>query len=214
MKKNCSLCGSIFKANSAASSYKEACCPACLNRIEEIVLSEGLVIPAPVNFYQAVPIFEKYFQKYCFSEFEKYVGCSVCDFIESYENLKIYVEGYYEGYCESHGYRYAPDEVRYPLVAEVSSYCIVDFFVTMGKDDRIHYPAVSILDGDYYVSLPPKQIEFLDCEQVMKMLLLLYWGNKDFFDEGKALAESHRQPSKVDPFEYVGDISLGNFSFE
>ncbi|MBR6541568.1 MAG: hypothetical protein IKT74_08595 [Bacteroidales bacterium] len=94
MKKNCYLCGSVVEVASDFPTYRETCCPTCLDKIEDTVLSKGLIIPAPQDFNQAVPIFEKYFQKYGFSEFEKYVGCLVSDFIESYENLKIYVEGF------------------------------------------------------------------------------------------------------------------------
>lgn len=193
MKKNCSFCGSVVEVAPDFPTYREACCSICLDKIEEIVLSKGLVIPAPEEFNQAKPIFEKYIQEFGFAEFEKYVGCSVEDFKVVYENFKIYVEGYYDGYCKSHGYKYATNEMRYPLVADICSYCHLDFWVTIGKDDRIHYPAVSILADKYYVSLPPKQIEFLECEEAMERLLLLYWVNKDFFDEGKELAEKYRQ---------------------
>lgn len=209
MKKNCCLCDCTYFVD---SDRFEGFCPACLDRTEKIILSEGLIIPAPPNFTQAEPIFEKYFQKFGFAEFEKYIGCTVPDFTEAYENFKIFVEGYYVGFCGGHGYKYAPNEVRYPLIAEVCSYCEVDFFATLWKDYRVHYPAVNILAKEYFISPPGTRLEFLDCEEVMKRLLLVYWLNKEFFDEGKELSENPRK-NPVPP-EDMDKLSLEGFSFE
>lgn len=209
MRKNCCYCGSVVEVP-ATSTYTEVCCPACVTKIEKVVLSEGLVVPAPEELGQAVYIFKKYFQKYGFSEFKKYMGCTEEDFREAYIHFKISVESYYSGYCAGHGYKYAPGEEKYPLIAEVCSYYEVDFFSSMWKDYRVQYPAVSVIVGAYYVSPPGKRIEFLECEEVMKRMLFLYWVNKEFFDKGKTLAENPRKNPV--PAEYAGKVSLEVFN--
>ena len=200
MKKNCNYCGSIVEVGSATPTYIEVCCPACVAKIEETVLSQGLIVPAPMEFVQAEPIFEKY------------AGCSEEDFREAYENFKTFVEGYYAGFCGGHGYKYAPDEVQYPLIAEVCSYCKVDFFASLWKDYRVHYPAVSILAKEYFISPPGTRLEFLECQEVMRRLLYVYWLNKDFFDEAKTLSENPRENPV--PYEDKGKLTLEIFRAE
>jgi len=131
--------------------------------------------------------FDEYFSKYGFRDFEMLTGWPIEDFKREYEKFKIYVEGIYYGYCKGHGYEYGENEVHYPLVADICNYVELNFFATMGKDFRVNYPSVSILKDDYYVTLPPQDIGFWECEEVMRRIMLLDYLNREFFEEGRKL---------------------------
>ena len=103
MKKNCFICGSVVEVASDFPIYIEACCPTCLAKIEDTVLSKGLVAPAPDEYRQAQSIFEKYYQKFGFSEFEKLFGYSISDFEKIYNDFTIFVDGFYNGFWSGHG---------------------------------------------------------------------------------------------------------------
>ena len=140
--------------------------------------------------------FEKEFQEYGFKNFEQYIGWTVPEFEQAYKEFTTYIQGFYEGCCVGHGYEYKPNEVQYPLIADVCSYGGVEFFITMGKDYRVHRAVtVNVLAGVYYIDFPPEKIKFIPCEEVMKQLMLAYYMNIDYYEEAKAeIAEYQGSP--------------------
>lgn len=132
-----------------------------------------------IDFEKREKEFEAYFQENGFKDFEKFIGVPENEFRALYGQYKYFVQDYYN--------RFVPEgETLYPLVAEVCSYCFLDFHTTLYDDHhRVKYPAVKVFEGDYYATPDRGKIEFLSCDEVMRRLMLLYWLNKEFFDEGK-----------------------------
>lgn len=187
------MCGSIVEVTPDFPTYREACCPICLDKIEEIVLSKGLVVPAPEEYKQAQSIFEKYFQKFGFSEFEKLFGYSVFDFEKIYNGFKIYIDGFYDGFVSGHGSEYGENEVRFPLVADISCCFEPQFYASMSKDHRVRrYSLVDVLKKEYFIRLLPIELEYKSCEEVMKELLELYWLNFESLEEEKTEREKYK----------------------
>lgn len=151
--------------------------------------------------------FEGHFQEYKFKCFEKFIGVPENEFRDLYRQYKYFVQDYFNNFVPS-------GKTLYPLVAEICSYVELDFYTTLEDDHcRVHYPAVSILDGEYYATPDRKKVIFLSCDEVMKRLMWLYWVNRAFFDEGKATAESYATEYQESPeCEYSVD-GLDEFPF-
>ncbi len=145
--------------------------------------------------------FDKYFSKYGFRDFEKLTGCPIKNFYYEYKKFKTYVEGFYNGYCKGRGYKYGENEPHYPLVAYVCNYLDLTFFTTMGKDCKIMYPYVSVLKEDYFVTPLSRDIEFLECEEVMRRIMLLDYTNREFFEEKRELLRKYDVYREGLPYE-------------
>lgn len=134
--------------------------------------------------------FDAYFAKNKFGDFEKFFGASVEDFKIAYGNFKKAVENYFDTYIPDGMYG-----ALFPLVADICPYVRLGFFATLDADNsRVHYPAISILDGVFYATPKREKVKFLECEEVMRRLLCLYKDNEEFFEEGKRLAAEPKEP--------------------
>ena len=157
--------------------------------------------------------FETYFQENGFKDFEKFIGWTVPEFETAYGEFKTYIEGFYQGHCASHNYKYKDNEVRYPLMADICSYGGVEFYVDMGKDHRVkRAPTVSVLKDNYYITFPPSKVEFFECEEVMKDLLWVYYMNKDYYDEYWVEVEKYKNMQKTEkPCSCPAEVDFGLF---
>ena len=144
-----------------------------------------------VDFEKKSEMFESYFKKNGFSEFENLIGVSVEEFKETYERYKEFVQKFYEEYIPE-------SDTLYPLVAEISPYVTLDFITAMESlRSVVRYPAVSVFEGEYYATAERGKIDFLDCEEVMKRLLELYKVNEEVFEEGRRLAAEYEENTIV-----------------
>ena len=143
--------------------------------------------------------FEIYFQKHGLSQFEEITGWSFHEFQKVYEEFTEYVQDYYFNTCRENNFEYVPNMVHWSLVADICFFDEMEFYVTMGKDYRVHrFPLVNVLKAEYYITNPPTKMEFLACEEVMKQLIETYWYNMEYFEETKVEMQMAKQQNADD----------------
>lgn len=180
MKKGCYVCNCEVEVENSNDPYM-ICCPDCVAKIEETVLSKGLIVSAPYEPELSRPIFMKYFEKYKFSEFERYFGYSESTFKIKYEVFKMSVIAYCKGYCCGYGNGYKENEKRGLLVANIGCCYNPVFYIAIGKQSRdIDYFPISILKKEYCVLTQHDNLEFVSCEELMREMLYFYWKREEF----------------------------------